>query len=113
MTMGEKLNERMQLLGIGIPALSEASFVEKDMIQDLLENRRSHEMIDLFDRDLICSALSCDPSYFTDDGVREKDLLIATRRRKDSVTSRKVKAKLQDFMRNWSFVTRITKIERK
>lgn len=104
MTIGEKLNERMQLPGMDVPALSEASFVEEDGIRNFLENRCFYERIDPFEQDLLCSALSCDPSYFTDDRVRENDLVISTMHRKDSVGSRQVKAALQVFLTCFEFV---------
>lgn len=48
---------------------------------------------------MICSALHCDVQYFIDSDVRNCDLLISTMNRgKDSVKSRNVKAKIQDFM---------------
>ena len=57
---------------------------------------------------LICSALHCDARYFTDREVRNKDLLISTMNRgKDSVKSKNVKAKIQDYMNDLAFVNEV------
>lgn len=57
---------------------------------------------------LIYSALHCDDQYFIDGEVRNKDLLISTMNRgKDSVKSKNVKAKIQDFMNDFAFVNEV------
>ena len=106
--IGSELQERMNLLGINVSALSEITFMDEETIRDIIENRLSYEDVDEFDMSLICSALHCDTQYFIDGEVRNKDLLISTMNRgKDSVKSKTVKAKIQDFMKDFAFVNEV------
>lgn len=106
--IGSELQDRMNLLGINVSALSEITFIDEETISDIIENRIAYEDVDEFDMSLICSALHCDVQYFIDDEVRNKDLLISTMNRgKDSVKSKKVKAKIQDFMNDFAFINEV------
>ena len=106
--IGSELQDRMNLLGIDVSALSEITFMDEETICDIIENRISYEDVDEFDMSLICSALHCDAQYFIDGEVRNKDLLISTMNRgKDSVKSKNVKAKIQDFMSDFAFVNEV------
>ena len=106
--IGSELQERMNLLGINVSALSEITFMDEETIRDIIENRLSYEDVDEFDMSLICSALHCDTQYFIDGEVRNKDLLISTMNRgKDSVKSKTVNAKIQDFMKDFAFVNEV------
>ena len=106
--IGGELRNRMELLGISISALSEMTFIDEDVINDIIANKLAYEDIDEFDMSLICSTLHCDDDYFVDDEVRNKDLLVSTMNRgKDSAKSKKVKAKIQDFMNDFAFINEI------
>lgn len=104
--IGSELQGRMDLLGIDISTLSNITFLAEDVISDIINDKFSLEEIDEFDLSLICSALHCDAQYFVNDEVRNKDLLISTmNRRKDTVKSKNVKAKIQDFMNDYAFIS--------
>lgn len=106
--IGRELLDRMDLLGIDVSALSEMTFMDKDALNEILSDKQAYEEIDEFDLSLICSALHCDALYFVDDEVRKKDLLVSTMNRgKDSVKSKNVKAKIQDFVNDFAFVNEI------
>ena len=106
--IGSELQDRMNLLGIDVSTLSEMTFMDEDVLKDILNNKQAYEDIDEFDLSLICSALHCDTIYFIDGEVRNKDLLVSTMNRgKDSVKSKNVKAKIQDFMNDYAFVNEI------
>ena len=106
--IGSELQDRMNLLGINVSTLSQITFMDEEIISDIIENRLSYEDVDEFDMSLICSALHCDTLYFIDGEVRNKDLLISTMNRgKDSVKSKTVKAKIQDFMKDFAFVNEV------
>lgn len=106
--IGSELQDRMNLLGINISTLSEMTFIDEESISDIIGDESAYEEIDEFDLSLICSALHCDPKYFIDCDVRSCDLLISTMNRgKDSVKSRNVKAKIQDFMNDFAFVNEV------
>ncbi len=106
--IGSELQDRMNLLGIDVSTLAEITFMDAETISDIIENRVSCEDIDEFDMSLICSTLHCDAQYFIDDEVRNKDLLISTMNRgRDSVKSKIVKAKIQDFMKDFAFVNEV------
>ena len=84
------------------------TFMDEETISDIIKNKISYEDIDEFDMSLICSVLHCDARYFTDREVRNKDLLISTMNRgKDSVKSKNVKAKIQDYMNDLAFVNEV------
>lgn len=106
--IGADLRDRMNMLGVEVSALSEMTFVDEKIISEVLSDKRAYEEIDEFDLLLICRALHCDVLYFVDDEVREKDLVVSTMNRgKDSVKSKSVKAKIQDFINDFSFVNEI------
>lgn len=106
--IGHILKNRMDMLGISIFDLSEITFINKDIIQAIVENKRAYEEIDVFDLSLICNALHCDMHYFIDDKVRNNDLLISTmNKNKDSSKSITVKAKIQDFVNDFTFLKSI------
>lgn len=106
--IGSELQDRMNLLGIDISTLSEMTFMDEEVISDIINNESAYEDIDEFDLSLICSALHCDAQYFIDGEVRNNDLLISTMNRgKDSIKSKNVKAKIQDFMNDYAFVNEV------
>ena len=106
--IGSELQDRMKLLNINVSTLSQITFIDKETIRDIIGNRLSYKDVDEFDMSLICSALHCDTQYFIDCEVRNKDLLISTvNNKKDSVKSNTVKAKIQDFMKDFVFVNDI------
>lgn len=106
--IGRELQDRMNLLGINVSTLAQITFMDEETISDIIENRLSYEDVDEFDMSLICSALHCDTQYFIDGEVRKKDLLISTMNRgQDSVKSKNVKAKIQDFMKDFAFVNEV------
>ena len=106
--IGSELQDRMKLLNINVSTLSQITFIDKETIRDIIGNRLSYKDVDEFDMQLICSALHCDTQYFIDGEARNKDLLISTvNNKKDSVKSNTVKAKIQDFMKDFVFVNDI------
>lgn len=106
--IGSELQDRMALLGIDVSTLSEMTFMDEEIIGDIIDNRLAYEEIDEFDLSLICSALHCDVLYFVDGEVKNKDLLVSTMNRgKDTVKSKNVKAKLQDYMNDYAFVEEV------
>lgn len=106
--IGSELQDRMNLLGINISTLSEMTFIDEEVISDIISNETAYEEIDEFDLLLICSALHCDSQYLIDGEVRNCDLLISTLNRgKDSVKSKNVKAKIQDFINDYAFVNEV------
>lgn len=106
--IGKELQDRMSLLGVDISTLAEITFMDEKTISDIIENRISYEDIDKFDMSLICNALHCDSQYFIDDKVKNKDLLIsAMNARKDSIKSKNVKVKIQDFINDFVFVNEV------
>lgn len=106
--IGNELRDRMNLLGIDVSALSEITFMDEEILEEILSDKQAYEEIDGFDLSLLCSALHCDELYFVDGEVRKKDLLVSTMNRgEDSVKSRNVKAKIQDFINDFTFINDI------
>lgn len=106
--IGGELQERMNLLGISVSNLSDKAFMSEDMIQDIIENKIAYEEMDEFDLSLLSSALHCDSDYFISEEIRKKDLLVLTMNRgNDTIKSRNIKAKIQDFVKDYAFVNEI------
>lgn len=106
--IGSELQDRMDLLGVDVSTLSEMTFMDRDVIDNIIDNRLAYEEIDAFDLELICNALHCDTLYFINNDVKNKDLLFSTMNRgKDSIKSKNVKAKIQDFMNDYAFVNEV------
>lgn len=105
--IGSVLKDRMEMLGVDISALSEITFIDKGVMRDIVEDRIVYEDVDEFDMSLICRALHCDVRYFIDVEVRNKDLLISTMNKEhDSVKSNNIKAKIQDYMKDFAFIVK-------
>lgn len=105
--IGNELQKRMDLLGIDVSTLSKTSFVSKNMIENIINDKIAYEEIDEFDLSLICNVLHCNIKYFADSKVRKQDLLIQTMDgNMDSIKSKSVKAKIQDFMNDYVFVSK-------
>lgn len=110
--IGRVLQDRMNLLGIDISTLSEMTFLDEEVLGNIIDDKCAYEEIDEFDLALVCSALHCDARYFVEDEVRNKDLLVSTMNRgKDTVKSKNVKAKIQDFMNDYAFVNEVLQEE--
>ena len=100
--IGSGLQDRMNLLGIDISTLATMTFIDEEVIDDIIHNKTAYEEIDEFDLSLICNALHCDALYFVEDEVKNRDLLVSTMNRgRDSVKSKNVKVKIQDFMNDY------------
>ena len=103
--IGSELQDRMNLLGIGISTLSEMTFMDEEVIRGIINNELAYEEIDEFDLSLICSALHCDIQYFIDEEIKNRDLVISTMNRgKDSLKSKNVKAKIHEYMNDYAFL---------
>lgn len=108
MYIGDKLRYRMDLLRIDSQKLAELSFVDVEYIQSILDNNITYDSIDSFDLSLISSALHCKPEYFCDESIRKKDLLVSSYNRgADNDKSIIIKAKLQDFLNDFSFIKKV------
>ncbi|MCI8665215.1 MAG: hypothetical protein HFG82_00875 [Dorea sp.] len=106
--IGNDIQNRMNLLGLTIDEMADSTFMEKEIIDSIIQNKTPLEEIDEFDMSLICSVLHCKPEFFTDDLVKEKDLLLTSMNRgMDNKKSLEVKAIIHDFMNDLSFVEEI------
>lgn len=103
--IGKRLKKRMKLMDVSVDMLSEDSFVDKDLIKNILKNKVSLNDIDEFDLALICSALHCDIAYFTEG---KDDFLSLSVNRGLSMKPVKVMAKIQDFMNDRDFINSLS-----
>lgn len=105
---GDDLKERMILLGFDTAKLAELTFIEPSEIEEMINNEIPYNEIDDFDMSLICNALHCDTKYFVDSSVKSKDLVYATMNRgNDTQKSRTIKAKIQDFIKDYTFINEV------
>lgn len=110
MNIGSIMEQRMNALGISRDELIENSFVDEDIIDDLLNNNKTIDEIDMLDMEFISEALYCKTEYFLNEKVREKDVLSnSLNRGKESIKSNNVKVKIQDIMNNFEMLNAIYK----
>lgn len=106
--IGKEVQERMISLGLSAEKLADEAFMDLGDIQAIINNEVDYESIDEFDMELMCNVLHCKPEYFTDNSVKEKDLLVASMNRgNDDLKSMNVKAKIQDFVNDFLFVNEV------
>ena len=106
--IGKDVQDRMDILGLTVKEIADKTFLEEDVITTIINNQTPLEEIEEFDFSLLCSVLHCREDFFTNPQVRERDLLSASLNRGlDNEKSMKVKAKLQDFMSDFAFVTEV------
>lgn len=106
--IGNDMQDRMNLLGLTVEDVASRTFLEKDDVDAIIHDRIGLPDIDEFDFSLICSVLHCKPEYFTDKTVKDSDLLaVSMNRGSDNEKSLNVKAKLQDYLDDLSFVNEI------
>lgn len=106
--IGKDMQTRMDLLGLTADEVADKAFMEKEKVDAIIQNKIALEEIDEFDMALICGVLHCEEAFFKDPAVREKDLLMASvNRGSDTEKSMKVKAKIEDYMRDFAFVSDI------
>lgn len=106
--IGRFVQDRMDLLGLTADSLAEEAFLEKLDVENIINDNVAFENIDEFDLSLISNVLHCKPEFFINESIRKKDLLMATMNRgNDTEKSMNVKAKVQDFMNDFTFIDRI------
>ena len=106
--IGKELKERMKSIGLTAEVLADKTFLELEDINRIIENQIAVEDLEAFDISMICNALHCKPEYFTNEAVRERDLLVAAMNRGyDNKQSINVKIKVQDFMNDFTFINKI------
>jgi hypothetical protein len=84
MVMGSLLIKRMSDMGVSAELLAQETLMEIDDIRDIMEDRIDFEQIDEFDRGLISVVLLCNPDYFLDENVRNRDIVNASLNRGNS-----------------------------
>lgn len=105
MLFGDIVKERLKCLGMTFDDLIEVSMLDKDLCESICENRLSSTDLDEFDLSVLSSTLYCDPNYFTDENIRNKDVVFCScNRGDDTPQSNLIKAKLQSYMRDLLFV---------
>lgn len=106
--IGNDIQERMALLGLTADEVADKTFLDVEYVNEIINNQVSLEAIDEFDFALICNVLHCKPEYFTDEATKAKDFLMASKNRgSDTEKSLNVKAKIQDFVNDFSFVNSV------
>ena len=108
MFIGSHIKDRMELFEMDLTTLSEETFIDEDVLENILEDKITYNDIDKFDIDMIASVLFCVPEYFIDSAIREKDMILnSLNRKEDSIDSILVKGKIQNFIRDFVFVQNI------
>lgn len=81
---------------MNLSELAQETFIDIRIIENILNDEINYDEIDQFDRELISSALLCQPNYWIDSKVREKDIVNASLNRGiNDFNTNKIKAKVQ------------------
>ncbi|WP_260857412.1 hypothetical protein [Bacillus thuringiensis] len=107
MFIGDTLKQRMLSLGYDMNRLSKESTVDIHIVNGLLNNALSIKQVHEVDMDYICQVLMCEPIYFTNPFIREKDMVYNSP--KQEVKSNRVKANLISFTNDFSFIMELSK----
>jgi len=75
MYIGNLIKERMGFYNININKLSDESFINLGILQDIINNKISLKNIDEFDLNMISSVLYCTTEYFINEEIRNNDLV--------------------------------------
>lgn len=106
--IGKDMLDRMKLLDLTADEVAEKTFMEKEAIDAIIQDRIALEQMDEFDVSLICNVLHCRLDFFTDEKRKENDILVSSIHKElDSVKSLKIKAGIQDFVNDFAFVTEV------
>ncbi len=110
MFIGNLLKERLEMLDMTPADVVNQSFLDMDLIRKILNDEIELENIDYFSLSILCNVLHCKPEYFSEPGIREKDLVYAGKGQKyESPESMRVRANLQTFVNDFGFVQEVQK----
>ena len=101
--IGNVLKKRMSLMGITLEELADKSFLTKEYIEEILSDSVVLEGINDYDLALICNILGVKEEYFSDEKVRNNDLLTDG----DTKKVKEVKVRLQNYMHDFNFLNLI------
>ncbi|WP_374717476.1 hypothetical protein [Neobacillus sp.] len=105
MKIGKILKERMDCFNISEEKLCEEALIESDELQAILNDEVSFSEIDEVSLSFISQVLYCSPEYFTNQQLRDKDLVSSSLNRGASTPkSNEVKGILQMFSEDLSFL---------
>ena len=106
--MGKDIQERMNLFGLTVKEVADKTFLDEDVLIAIINNEIPLENIEEFDFSLLCGALHCQEDFFTNPEARVRDLVSASMNRGlDNEKSMNVKAKIQDFMNDYVFISEV------
>jgi hypothetical protein len=100
--IGELLINRMNSLGLSVEVLSDKSFVDKELLINILNNRVSFDEIAYWDIDFISQCLYCSPEFFINEEERKRDVIYSTGQNNHKVAT--VMGKLQQFTNDFEFI---------
>lgn len=107
MFIGDTLKQRMLSLGYDMNRLSKESTVDIHIVNGLLKNALSIKQVHEVDMDYICQVLMCEPIYFTNSSIREKDMVYNSP--KQEVKSNRIKANLISFASDFGFIMELSR----
>lgn len=102
--IGNTLKRRMDMLEINAATLAEMTFMDECLIRNIINNKIPYEKIDKFNMALICNFLHCDEQYFAHPNIHNDFLDRILDKEKDSIKSKKIKIKIQDFLNDFMFI---------
>ena len=108
MYIGNFLQERIKMFGYSVDNFAEEVLMDKQDIQDIINDKVSFEELEPFDICVISNALFCTPRYFIDENERNKDLVYITKDNKgNTIKSNLVKGRLQKYIKDILFLHKV------
>lgn len=105
MLIGSVLKERIDAFGFTPEVLADRSFVDLDVINDLLSDKLPIENVDSFDLEMLEESLYCQSGYLKDKSIRSTDVIkSALNRGIGDKDSNIVKGKIQQFAEDLDFL---------
>lgn len=105
MTLGILLKQRMAQLGYDVKTFAKETTIKEELIQSMLADRITADEIGPHYLAVISCTLMCEPDFFTNESVRQKDLLYVYDRH--SVEENRKIAKVQSIARESAFLEKL------
>ena len=106
--IGSILKNRMRVLSVSTNDLELISFVNRDIITDLLLDKLSVSDVDTISMNFIAEALDCNVDYFLDEDIRNCNILKSELKKENpDIKLNKVKATIHGIMENYEMMYNI------
>ena len=106
MKIGKLLRERMKLLNITLENLYKTTYIDKEILEQLYNNKMEYDELDEYDKEILSNALFCSKDYFINRKERKYDIVTCFLNRGNKQDNKAIKTKciLQRFVKDFIFI---------